>query len=48
MKIKFNDIVKTHRKISTEIKWTETSYSQLLSDKTAFGLKLQAFVSIHP
>ncbi len=34
MRIKFNDILNVFKKINSEIRWTETSFSQSLSEKT--------------
>ena len=38
MSISFDDILNVHKKIKSEIRWTESSYSQPLSEKT--GLKV--------
>ncbi len=34
MNIKFNEILEVYKKIKPEIRWTETSFSQVLSEKT--------------
>ena len=34
MNLKFNEILDVYKKIKSEIRWTETSFSQALSEKT--------------
>ena len=34
MTLKIDDIIEIHKKIKPQIRWTETSYSQSISDKT--------------
>ena len=41
MNINIDDIIKVHNKIRSEIRWTETSFSQSLSEKTGSKIFLK-------